>query len=129
MNNLSFEQDNLESAFRNWIDSLVTVSGVSIKNGIKPNDQGFYDDSMVNGSDLESVLTDRSSIHNYLTIGDAIAPNTSRNSLAIPHDDVGSFSDASFISTDGGYASDTANGLFNKEAMVSSPKRKDFVQN
>lgn len=124
LNNLSLEQDNLESAFRNWIDSLVTVSGVSIKNGIKPNDQGFYDDSMVNGSDLESVLTDRSSIHNYLTIGDAIAPNTSRNSLAIPHDDVGSFSDASFISTDGGYASDTANGLFNKEAMVSSPKKK-----
>ena len=44
LNNLSLEQDNLESAFRNWIDSLVTVSGVSIKNGIKPNDQGFYDD-------------------------------------------------------------------------------------
>ncbi|RCK64988.1 Phosphatidylserine decarboxylase proenzyme 2 [Candida viswanathii] len=132
LSRVTIDHEGLEAAFRNWVDNLITVSGLSVKNGIKPNDQGFYDEAMVHGSDLESVLTDRSSAHNFLTIGDAIATNgnangSSRSLLAVPHDDAGSFSEASVISADGGYASDTSNELFNKDAPVSlSPKKKGF---
>lgn len=135
LNNLSLDHDrdreNLELAFKNWMEQLMTVSEELT---IKPNEQGFYDDSLVNGSDLDSILTDRSSTHNFLTVGDAASINGSRNILSIPNDDVGSFSDASFLSNadgggGGGYASDTSNGLFTKNtpppsSSLKSPKKK-----
>ena len=81
-----------------------------MNNKINPNDQGFYDDELVNEFDLESVLTERSKkSHLNVPGGNGL--------LSVPGDDchdAGSFSDASFLS-DGGYASDASANLFDQK--------------
>ncbi|KAL6451374.1 PSD2 Phosphatidylserine decarboxylase proenzyme 2 [Candida maltosa Xu316] len=96
------------------MSNLITSPGILLKNKVNTNEQGFYDDTLINGSDLESVLTDRSG-------APSVAVN--KNLLAIPSEDPGSYSDASIVSTDG-YLSDVPNGLFAKEP--TSPKKSRF---
>lgn len=114
---LSIDSD-VESAFKKWLSSLTKPTIYSVNNKIDPNDQGFYDDELVNEFDLESVLTERSKkSHLNVPGGNGL--------LSVPGDDchdAGSFSDASFLS-DGGYASDASANLFDQKETSSDLKK------